>query len=392
MPFNHFALSMSPISPVSQPADARTSLRTADAAAIQAAVTAPRMGGLDFLRAVAVSFVMWGHATEDRVSSVACLSGLGVKIFFVLSGFLITRLLLDEHAAQGRIDFLGFYRRRVARLMPGFYLFLAAGLAVLWLRHHPIPWMPILSSIFYVTNYYQAFTEAQTNLVAHCWSLAVEEQFYLLWPMALVLLLRRHVNLARALLFTVLAVCCWRWILVDVFDTSVYYLYRSLETRADQLLVGCLMAVLVRMPQWRDVLSRVVRVPGLGVALMAGLYFCAAWDGRTKAFDYGVAFAIEPPMIALLILMTVLVSNQRGWLAAIVNNRFLIHVGKISYGMYLFHGLVGFPVQRITEERTGSFTLGLIAAYAAVTLVSSASFRWFETPMRRWVSGSAARH
>lgn len=383
---------MSSVPSVSSPVAVHTSLRAVDAGAIQAAVTAPRMGGLDFVRALAVSFVMWGHATEGRIDGVACLAGLGVKMFFVLSGFLITRLLLDEYAVQGRIDFIGFYRRRVARLMPAFYLFLGVGIPILWVRHHPIPWAPILSSIFYVTNYYQAFTYAQTNLVAHCWSLAVEEQFYLLWPMAAALLLRRQVSLARALVLMTVVVWVWRWVLVQGFDASIYYLYRALETRADQLLVGCLLAVLVRLPAWRGRLAQVVRVPGLALVLMAALYAFAAYDSRSKMLDYVIAFAAEPPMIALLILMAVLVSCQRGWLAAVVNNRLMTHIGKISYGMYLFHGLIGYTVQRVTEEHTGSLALGLLAAYVAVVLFASASFRWFETPMRRWISGAAARH
>lgn len=383
---------MSSIPTASQPAATSPSLRTVDADAIDAAVNSPRIGGLDFLRAMAVSFVMWGHGTEGRVTDIPGLAGLGVKVFFVLSGFLITRLLLDEFAARGRIDFWGFYRRRFARLMPAFYLFLAVGLGVLWLKHRPIPWAPIVSSMLYVTNYYQAFTGAQTNLVAHCWSLAVEEQFYLLWPMLAAFLLRRQANLARALVLVILGVWCWRWFLVGATDASIHYLYRALETRADELATGCLMAVLVRSQLCRERIAAIVRVPGVALALVAAVYLCTAYDTQSTGFKYGFAFMVEPPMIALLILITVLVSGQKGWLAAVINNRFVVHVGQISYCMYLFHGLIGYTAQRVVEERTGSFWLGLIAAFAGVIVFSSLSFRWFETPMRRWISGSSARH
>lgn len=384
---------MSSTSTVSAPAAPSSSLRQADAAAVHEAVNSPRIGGLDFLRAIAVSFVIWGHSTEGRGAlDVPGLAGLGVKIFFVLSGFLITRLLIDEFAKAGRIDFWGFYRRRFARLMPAFYLFLAFGVTVLWLKHLPIPWEPIVASMLYATNYYQAFTGAQDNLVAHCWSLAVEEQFYLLWPMLAALLMRRQANLARALVFIVLGVWCWRWFLLATTDASTHYLYRALETRADELAVGCLMAVLVRSPIWRGRLAAIVRLPGMALALIAAVYACSAYDSIGKTFKYGFAFMVEPPMIALLILSTVLVSGQKGWLAAAINNRFVVHVGQISYCMYLFHGLIGYAAQRVVEAHTGSAALGLVAAFAGIIALSSASFRWFETPMRRWISGSSARH
>ena len=147
---------------------ARQNLSDVDATSIENAMSQSYLGGLDFLRAMAVLFVIFGHATEGQFANLPELAGLGVKIFFVLSGFLITRLLLNEYASQGNINFPGFYRRRAGRLMPAFFLFLALGVGVFIVRDRPVPWAPILSSIFYVTNYYQAFTGAETNLVSHC--------------------------------------------------------------------------------------------------------------------------------------------------------------------------------------------------------------------------------
>jgi len=363
-----------------------------DAAAIEAAVCSPRIGGLDFLRAMAVLFVMWGHATEGHFALLPGLAGLGVKIFFVLSGFLISRLLLDEFAASGRIDFLGFYRRRIARLMPAFYLFIGTGIGVALLRRHTVPWAAILSSVLYVTNYYQAFTGAQTNLVSHCWSLSVEEQFYLLWPMLASFLLRRKANVARALALIVLAVWCWRWFLLACTDASFHYLYRALETRADELATGCLLACLVRSSVWRTRLAAVLRVPGLGLLLVAMVLALPAMDSFGTAFRYGFVFVVEPPMIAMLVLITVVASNGEGFVARLLGNRFAVHVGQISYGIYLFHGLVGYTAQRLVEQRSGSLWLGVAVNFIAVIAFASASFRWFETPMRRWISSGAARH
>lgn len=342
------------------------------------------------MRAVAVLFVIWGHATEGRIAALPGLSGLGVKVFFVLSGFLITRLLLDEFAASGRIDFIGFYRRRIARLMPPFYLFLGAGIAVALLRHHTVPWAAILSSVLYVTNYYQAFTGAQTNLVSHCWSLSVEEQFYLLWPVVASFLLRRQANVARALALIVLAVWCWRWVLLASTNASVHYLYRALDTRADELATGCLLAQLVRFPVWRARLAAVMRAPGLGLLLIAAVIALSETNSLNTSFRYGFAFVVEPPMIAVLVLIAVVASTGKGLLARLLGNRFAVHIGQISYGIYLFHGLVGYTVQRFVEQRSGSFWLGVACNFMAVITFASASFRWFETPMRRWISRASA--
>ncbi len=361
-----------------------------DGAGLHAALTSRRIGGLDFLRALAVSLVMLGHAVEGRAGlseAVGPLAALGVKVFFVLSGFLITRLLLDEIDAHGRIDFLAFYRRRVARLMPVFYLYLAVALTVLWVRDKPIPWGAVASAVLYVTNYYQAFTGAQTNIVSHCWSLAVEEQFYMLWPLLAAFLFVRRIDMTRALVLIILAVWCWRVFLVAGVDASVDYLYRALDTRADELAVGCLFAVLGRSSEWRARLASVLRLPAAGPVLLLLVYASTLIGAHSALFRYCFGYMVEPIMIGLLMLMTVWASTRSGWLAGLLNNRLLVHVGQVSYCMYLFHGLIMYSTQRIVEGRTGSFWLGLAASFAAVILASTLSFRWFETPMRKLING-----
>jgi len=351
------------------------------------ALSAAHIGGLDFIRALAVSLVIWGHASENRSTSTSALAGLGVTIFFVLSGFLITRLLLSEYAVKGRIDLLKFYRRRVARLLPVFYLFLGISLSILWLHSKPIPWGPVIASMLYVVNYYQAFTGAQTNAVSHCWSLAVEEQFYLLWPALMLFTLHRRWNLAKVLVAIVLAVWCWRWFVAHSDPESADYLYRALETRADELAVGCLLAALMRRTAWRRRLANWSNAPVLACFLAAGLYGITTYGSPSITFKYGWEFAVQPLMIAPLMVMIIMRSAQLGRAAAMINNPLIVHVGQISYCMYLFHGLIGFTVQRIVEAHTNSFWIGFLAEYAAIAAFASASFRWFEQPVRRWLVG-----
>src|SRR5881628_2466461 len=133
---------------------------------------------LDGLRAVAVFTVIVYHF------GIAAVPGdLGVSAFFVLSGFLITWLLLREHAANGTVSLTRFYTRRVLRIFPAYYAFLALSFAIDHLRHDP--WSPALrnSAIVYLINYFNAFNGHPNTSIAHAWSLAIEEQFYLLWPL-----------------------------------------------------------------------------------------------------------------------------------------------------------------------------------------------------------------
>lgn len=383
-------MSPSSMSPVTGSSVRGLQNNVVDGNTLVAALTAPRIAGLDFLRALAVTLVLLGHSVEGEAHLgkwLGELSGLGVKLFFVLSGFLITRLLLDEIDAHGRIHFKAFYRRRIARLMPAFYLYLGVALAVLCLRHKPIPWAAVTSSVLYITNYYQAFTGAQSNIVSHCWSLAVEEQFYMLWPLLVAFLFIRRVNMAGALAVIILAVWCWRLFLTLLTETSVDYLYRALDTRADELAVGCLMAVLVRHATWRARLAVIMRLPLAGAVLVLLIYIFTLAHGQGKVFKYGVGFMVEPIMIALLILTTVVAASKaKGWLAALLNHRLLVHMGQVSYGVYLFHGMIMYSVQHAVQNRTGSFWLGFATAFVAVFAFAAATFRWYETPMQRLIN------
>ena len=338
---------------------------------------------------------MLDHSLEGQVAGLlksifAGTGGLGVEVFFVLSGFLITRILLDELQAREQIDYLGFYRRRIARLMPVFFLYLLIGVGGLLLRDRPVPWGAVASAVFYVVNYYQAFTGAAANLVAHCWSLAVEEQFYFIWPLAAGLVFARRASLARALLIAVLMVWVWRWGLF-IAGVSVDYLYRALDTRADHLLVGCLVAVLVRQPAWQARIERVAGRAWLAPLLVLALYASAKLDSMSPAYKYGLGFVVEPLMIGLLIPLVMLAARPGAAFSRVLNNALMVEVGRVSYGLYLFHGMVLYSVQRIVVAQTGRFDLAMLVSFAVLLALMSASFRWFEMPMRRWISGDAAR-
>jgi peptidoglycan/LPS O-acetylase OafA/YrhL len=355
--------------------------------ALQQSIWSPRIAGLDFLRAIAVLSVLLVHSDVVHVWWLpSSLGSAGVKLFFVLSGFLITRLLTDEIARTGGIHLLSFYKRRIGRLMPAFYLFLALSIATLWALHKPIPWMAIGSSVVYLTNYYQAFTGAQPVVVAHCWSLAVEEQFYMLWPLLLAWAVRRGWGLPHLLGGLILSVWVWRWWLLWGAGAPHEYLYRALDTRADDLLVGCLLAVLMRDPQasarvaamlaWRPMPWLLLGLLGLSLSLH-----------DNASLKYGLCFVIEPPILALLMLSCIHAAQAGDTpLARLFNQPLLVHIGKVSYGVYLYHGLLMYSVETKVSRLTGQPWVGLGVGIAAMVVLASLSFRWFETPMRERIN------
>lgn len=172
---------------------------------------------------------------------------------------------------------------------------------------------------------------------------------------------------------------------------SVDYLYRALDTRADHLLVGCLMAVLLRTPRACAFVEAAARLRWLAPLLVVALFASSKLDAVSPVYKYCLGYTIEPLMIALLIPLVVLASKRRSAMARIIEHPAMVEIGRVSYGIYLFHGVIMFTALRIVEAMTGSFTLALITALLAVVGCASVSFRWFEMPLRRLIAGRPSR-
>lgn len=282
-----------------------------------AALAGDRIGGLDFLRAIAVLLVLLDHSGVAAFGPIVLIDGgLGVEAFFVISGFLITHLLLKEADQRGRISLLGFYRRRAARLLPAFYAYLLVGLVPLIMAGKYVPWDAVAASALYVINYYQALSGAPTHYLSHCWSLAVEEQFYLLWPLAFVWLLRRRWPLVRVLCIAIAVAWLLKLAYVFAFDVGDAYLYRSLETRGDELAIGCLLAVLLRSESWQRRFEPLAALRWKAIALLAVLLVASITVLRGSVpVKYLVGYSIEPLLVALLLPLVVLESGHRDGLA-----------------------------------------------------------------------------
>jgi peptidoglycan/LPS O-acetylase OafA/YrhL len=354
-----------------------------------------RIRPLDGVRALAVLAVLATHA------GIPFLPGgfVGVDVFFVLSGFLITSLLYDELVVTGRIDLGGFWTRRARRLLPAALVMIAAVVAarplfvpdsVAALRGDAIAtalWSGNWRWALQGTNY---FAQSGTpSPLQHTWSLAVEEQFYLLWPILLlacgVVRRRRLLTLSLA---GVAASALATYVLARV--ASPGRVYFGTDTRAQELLVGAALAALLA-PTWRwratDPLG--IASPQLagrrplplllslgGLAALIGV--ATAADGAPGEFRHGLLL-LTALAAAALVAGVVLDSGQP--VARLLSTRLLVGIGRISYGLYLWH----WPVYLALDgERTGLHGYLLAALRAGVTaLLAGASFVLIERPAQR---------
>ncbi|MEY2475045.1 MAG: hypothetical protein QOG87_360 [Actinomycetota bacterium] len=349
---------------------------------------------LDGVRAIAIVAVMAFHAELSQAPG----GFLGVDVFFVLSGFLITALLVEERQTTGRLHLGHFYARRGLRLLPALLILLAAlGLYALLDPHHPevqTYWRDALSSLFYVQNWVAAAGEFQIRLLAHTWSLSIEEQFYLLWPLVLLLLLRRRVRPAITIavaLGGVLASAAARYLLLHQEPVHLQRVFNGLDTRGGALMTGCVLGLLVG---WRLLPTgrwfRQAAAVGGAVGLLALLWAMLGprYDGAARILHPGRFYEEGLPLVAVatgLIILSVVVAHD-GLLARVLALAPLVWIGRVSYGLYLWH----YPIDRIIHPDAHTFGLsgaGLQLLRLAATLaVVTLSFYLAERPVLRYKS------
>ena len=340
---------------------------------------------LDGFRGLAVLLVMFFHGALDHVPG----GFLGVDLFFVLSGFLITTLLLEEWERHGTISLRGFYARRVRRLLPALVLLVLLGGLLEWVFADMRGTQPYVvgavGSLFYVNNWVMVWDGHALRTLSPTWSLAVEEQFYLLWPLTLLLLLRRRVRPARLLLVAgSLVTVSLLFMVVVARAYPSHNIYMSSVPRAGELAVGVMLSVLWRQG-WLPGLLRSRFVPLVPMAGLVVLSFNAHVKSSTWLYTWGVLFAAA---LCAGVLLASSLEQPTSMVARLFQVRFLRFTGKISYGLYLYN----FPMDLLFDpHRTGlplwpSVALRLAAAYAVAVpswyLVESRFLRRRPRPAR----------
>jgi len=351
-----------------------------------------RVVGLDGVRAVAVLLVLVFHLGPG-----ALVGGyLGVDVFFVVSGFLITTLLLREHDATGRIRLGAFWLRRARRLLPALVVVVLVCCSAAWFIGGDVLvgiGRQLVGAATFSTNWLLIadgstyFGQGMPELFRNLWSLAVEEQFYLVWPLLLVLVLLRIPRWLRIGIALALAAgsAVAMAVLLDPTDsTRVYY---GTDTHAFGLAIGAALAfAAVRWPAARDAWPRAPRIllPIVGAAAIAALVGLAVvLDGAgVDAYRGGLVLVSVLAAVAIAALLV-----PGSWLGRVLETGPFRWIGRRSYGLYLWHWPVLLLVQSALpgwqRDGTPGWALGGIAA--AITVAAAAlSYRFVEQPVRRF--------
>lgn len=313
---------------------------------------------LDGIRALSVLAVVMFHCEVPAARG----GFIGVDVFFVLSGYLITSLLEAEYRSGG-IGVGRFYARRAWRLYPSLLLMLAA-YAVLapWLWPTEKPWLSVALAALYVYDYALAFWHLQFT-VGHTWSLGVEEKFYLLWPLLLPLLLRSR-RLIGWLLIAFLAVTLWRYFVAVAWSWPQAYF--AFDTHVSGILLGAIAA------QTRLKVSRVtLAIAWAALAIAATLPSLPTTD-QVSAVTVRITLA---ELSAFVLVRYASAHGHQGFLAL----RPIAYIGKLSYGIYLWH----FPAALVLRDGhpwwvTLIATMGFSFSMAAICL------HFVDMPIRRW--------
>lgn len=348
-----------------------------------------RNPALDGLRALAVGAVVVFHTSPAAHGGF-----IGVDVFFVISGFLITTLLLREVERTGRVDLRAFYLRRALRLLPALLLMIAVTVPLMLtsLRHTVLipPWAAVSSALFYVANWANVAVDTGTGPLTHTWSLSIEEQYYLLWPLVLlaVVVRGRYAALARGLAVATAVVVVSRALLWEASPGQ--WLFYATTSRSDGLLLGTLLAVVLARresgrllaPRWSEGLAwagllglaalMAVLRPAGGATFVAGLFLASTC---AVLVVHHVATADGGPLVRLLSL------------------RPLVVIGTVSYGIYLFH----FPVFQAVQDAHPPWLVQHALELGLTAVLTTFSYLVVERPALRLKSrfarleGGAAR-
>ncbi|HEY6907951.1 MAG TPA: acyltransferase [Myxococcales bacterium] len=347
-----------------------------------AAVLSRPVPALDGVRGIAILLVLFHHfgykyTVHNRVQLLLHrsfeLGWCGVDLFFVLSGFLITGILLDTRRAANY--FQSFYARRVLRIFPAFFLFLGGTSLIVRLPHAAMYWTYLANWIPYSQQYPPLY---------HLWSLSIEEQFYFVWPLLVFWLAPRQLGRA-AILIAAAAV-------VIRSDVHGWLRYEATPARLDGFAISALAAVALRDEEWH---AWAVRLWRPALALGAAGFFWALWRAHEATPHSAAMGGIGLSCIAIAGTGLLVGTVTEGFLARPLEARWLRTYGKYSYAIYLFH----FPLS-VWLEQTGAVQgfvadhglLYVIAAAGGSLLLGIASWRLFEARFNAYKSRFAARH
>ena len=308
------------------------------------------------------------------LSGIGATGAFGVSLFFVLSAYLITELLLREKELVGTLDVKSFYVRRILRIWPLYFFFLALAVALHWIipgQH--MGWRAGLAFSALAGNWYIVFIGFPSSVIFPLWSVSIEEQFYLTWP-----LIVRRVSQMTMVAFAVglLGVATATRFYLGAHHRFESEVWCNTLVQLDPIAAGILIAVLLRgaVPQIARLARVAMGVAGVACIASGALYFGIKSDPLTTA-----RIVLGYPMVAIggvLLLLSVLCDGAKPATA-------LVYLGRISYGLYVFHVLGLTISDYIVPNQTASlarYALRVFVAFALTVTMAATSYRWLETP------------
>ena len=341
-----------------------------------------RIPGLDGIRALAALSVVFTHLSiyktlqDNGILSASVINSIngaaGVQAFFVLSGFLITHLLISEYEKYGNISLYNFYIRRSLRIFPLYFLVLMLVCLAQYFGEQVANSKSILFATFYSYNFIPKAW--YSGVLGHTWSLAVEEHFYLVWPFIFISLAPKFRNLARVLatffivsFFIALMLSNWQWL------NETFFVKRWSFIAGANIAIGALLAMLL---SGEDSNCRIKTLSSTSVALFFGvmLIFSEVWLKGTNYF-----FTQYLRAMGFAVLVGWLFLNQNSFITRSLEIAPLSYLGKISYGIYMYQGffLSTGPYRATSQTWPPEQNIGLIL----LIIVAPLSYKYFEKPM-----------
>ena len=309
-----------------------------------------RIPSLDGIRAISILMVIALHTLQEISNThpigffwfTFANGTIGVYFFFVLSGFLITTLLLREHNNSGSISLWDFYVRRAFRILPPIYFYVAVLVGLSWKWKIGISPSNIWSALLFYSNYANAYPAGGSWTLLHFWSLSVEEQFYFLWPITLLLALRRSRRTAACCALAALIACPIIRVATYEFGNAFLRIANgsAFQSRADALMFGCLIALLWGTPRFERVYSHAARVPWIFPAFL--FFVSGLLNARYGNYwDFPIGFTLDGVCISFILIWCIRNPSTRA--GRFLNSKVMTRLGVLSYSLYIWQQLFLHP-------------------------------------------------
>jgi peptidoglycan/LPS O-acetylase OafA/YrhL len=340
-----------------------------------------QMPFLDGLRAYAILLVIFGHIHPRYV----LLAQFGVTLFFFVSGFLITKLLIAECQSTGSIGLKKFYIRRFLRLYPALTFMLIITCIVTSSYGFKIVWQEILAGFFYYTNYYRIYFPAMLPAANYpspgvLWSLAVEEHYYLIFPLLFLAFFsfknKKFVYLLIGLLILFPALRVFAYITMANTALTERKLYMLTHYRADSILYGCLSALLI----YGTNNSFYLKLLRSGFCLVTGIVLLLGSFIMRNAFFRNILTFSSQGIALALIIPCFLFFDKHSFKLRLLNNKTMVFIGKLSYSLYLFHWVARATLDMYHPQKDLQWYCFFLSLTIALSLIS---FYCIEKPFLR---------